>query len=51
MIDGALDVVVYDDVHTFTAGESGRAHAGTAHAVAPAHGRSADMLAVSLARR
>lgn len=46
VIDGALDVLVDDEVHTLTAGDLAVLTPGTAHAFAPAPGRSADMLAI-----
>lgn len=46
VIDGALDVLVGDEVHTVTAGDLVVLTPGTAHAFAPAPGRSADMLAI-----
>lgn len=46
VIDGALDVLVGDAVHTLGAGDLAVLTPGTAHAFAPAKGHRADMLAI-----
>ncbi|KAA1424300.1 cupin domain-containing protein [Nocardioides antri] len=46
VIDGALDVLVDDEVHTLRSGDLAVLTPGTAHAFAPAAGHRADMLAI-----
>jgi quercetin dioxygenase-like cupin family protein len=46
VIDGSLDVLIGDDIHTLTAGDLVFIDAGTAHAFAPTPGLTADMLAI-----
>ncbi len=46
VIDGSLDVLIDDDIHTLTAGDLVFIAAGTAHAFAPTPGSTADMLAI-----
>lgn len=45
VIDGSLDVLVDDEVHTLTAGDLVHLEPGTAHAFGPTRGHHADMLA------
>jgi quercetin dioxygenase-like cupin family protein len=46
VVDGSLDVLIGDDIHTLTAGDLVFIDAGTAHAFAPTPGSTADMLAI-----
>ncbi|GAA1822563.1 cupin domain-containing protein [Agromyces salentinus] len=46
VIDGSLDVLIDDEVHTLTAGDLVFIDSGTAHAFAPTPGSTADMLAI-----